>query len=541
LPAERGEDVLPGKKYQLEDLVWLAWRWKWLIAGSFVIVASTTFVVARLLPDRYRADELLEVVPQRVSQAYVRPTLTIRIEDSLSAIQQRVLSRTSLERIIQEFNLYESERRAGLMEDVVERMRTKDIEMAPTKADAFRLSYYSSNPRKAMQVAERLASLVINESLQDRSGYADSTTEFLQSQLENAKRQLTEHEQRVAAYQRAHAGSLPSERPSNLQVLQNLQMQVQATVESINRDRDRQQMIERTLGELTAESPTGAPVVAAGSPDDPASVAAGSTAAQLEAARNGLRALLLRLTPDHPDVARQKRAVSELEAKVQAEALEKPVSTIDAQRPETPEEAARQRRIGDLRTELAGLERQLKAKETNEKRLRAEITACEGRVSSTPLREVELIALTRDYDTQRRNYESLLAKYEDSKVAASLEHREIGEQFKVLDPARLPQVPNSPNRPLINILGALGGLGLGLALVALFEYLDKSVRTEGDIVLCLSLPVLALVPVLNSGADRRRTRRRKLWMSLTAGASVVVVASGAYAWKLGWLSQLIGP
>ena len=198
--------MLPGKKYQLEDLAWIAWRWKYLIAGSFLLVAATTITVAHMLPDRYRADAVIEVIPQRVSPAYVRSTVNIRIDDRLSTIQQHVLSRTSLERIIQQFNLYERARRTGLMEDVVQTMRAQDIEMAVTKADAFRLSYYSSDPRKALQVTEKLASLIIDESLQDRSGYADSTTEFLQSQLESAKHQLAEQEQKVATYQRKFAG-----------------------------------------------------------------------------------------------------------------------------------------------------------------------------------------------------------------------------------------------------------------------------------------------------------------------------------------------
>ena len=60
----------------------------------------------RTLPNLYRSDTLILVVPQRVPESYVRSTVTTRIEDRLQSITQQILSRTRLERIIQDFNLY---------------------------------------------------------------------------------------------------------------------------------------------------------------------------------------------------------------------------------------------------------------------------------------------------------------------------------------------------------------------------------------------------------------------------------------------------
>jgi polysaccharide chain length determinant protein (PEP-CTERM system associated) len=531
--------VLPGKKYRPEDLIELAWRWKWLIVVPFVVVASATFVAARLVPDRYRSETVILVVPQRVPESYVRSTVTNRLEERLQTIQQQILSRTRLEQVIARFNLYPRERQAAPMEDVIERMR-RDIEVQIVKGDSFRVAFISDSAQVAMNVTGELASLFINENVQDRQVQATATSDFLQSQLENARRRLTEQEQKVADYQRKHVGELPSERQANLQVLQNLQMQVQAIVESINRDKDRRHLIERSLADLTGEAPAATPAAPVISADDPTSLGSGSAAAQLEAARNILRAMELRYKPDYPDIKRWKRVIGDLEAKAQAEAIEKPLSRgAGPERPATPEEAARQKRINEVQAELDNLDLQLKSKEGTEKSLRNQIRAYEARVSTTPLREAEMIALTRDYDTLQKNYQSLLAKQEDSKVAANLEQRQSGEQFRVLDPARLPERPFSPNRPFIQLLGAMGGLGRGLGLVALIEYRDKSLRSEDDVLLCLSLPVLALVPVMTTKAERRRTRQRRVLASCAAVAFVTIAATGALAWKLGWLSRLI--
>src|SRR5207245_4937440 len=185
----------------------------------------------------YRSETLILVVPQRVPVAYVKSTVTARIEDRLQSISQQILSRTRLERIIQDFNLYERERRTGIMEDLVERMR-KDIEVQIVKGDAFRVAFTADSRRTAMKVTERLASLFIDESLRDREVLAEGTNQFLEAQLEDARRQLIDNEKKLEDYRRLHAGELPKQQESNLQGLHNIEMQLQALVDSLHRDRD---------------------------------------------------------------------------------------------------------------------------------------------------------------------------------------------------------------------------------------------------------------------------------------------------------------
>jgi len=110
-----------------------------------------------------------------------------------------------------------------------------------------------------------------------------------------------------------------------------------------------------------------------------------------------------------------------------------------------------------------------------------------------------------------------------------MERRQIGEQFRVLDPARLPERPISPNRPQIYAMGVLGGFVLGLALVALLEYRDTSLRTDADVVTVLALPVLAMVPAMTTAAERRRTVRKRRLIS-AAAALTVVAGVATVAW-----------
>ena len=472
-------------------------------------------------PQPCRGGSVILVVPQRVPESYVKSTVTSRIEDRLQSISQQILSRTRLEKIILEFDLYADARKTMVMENIVERMR-KDISVETVKGDAFRVTYISGDPQAAMKVTSRLASLFIEENLRDRAVLAEDTNQFLESQLEDARQRLAEREKKVEEYRRRYSGELPSQVDSNLQVIQNTQLQVQSLVQSIDRDRDRRLVLERSIADAARDAKPGVPMAA----EPAASGAAASLAAQLATARNELQALEARLKPEHPDVGAARRTVRDLQAKLEAEGAPR-VSTAAP----TANETGRQTRLSDLEAEMRNLDRQIKSKEAEEQRLRAVMATYQARVEAAPTRESELIELTRDYTTLQQVYSNLLTKGEDSKVSANLERRQNGEQFRILDPARIPEKPFSPDRVRLNIMGAIGGLALGLALAAFIEYRDTSMRTDEDVVVALTLPVLAMIPMMSTGSEERKGMLIRRLASLTAGAAGVACVA-LLLWKL---------
>jgi capsular polysaccharide biosynthesis protein len=183
---------------------------------------------------------------------------------------------------------------------------------------------------------------------------------------------------------------------------------------------------------------------------------------------------------------------------------------------------------------MDNLDHQIAYKAGEQQRLRGTIQLYQQRVDAAPTRESELIALTRDYNTLQNLYTNLLAKKEDSQISANLERRQIGQQFKVIEPARLPEKPFSPNMPRIYLLGIAAGLGLGLLLAGLVAYFDTSLRTDDDVTESLGLPVLATVPLVASSSDRRWRQRRRY--ALAATAAIALVASIA---TLLWRANLL--
>jgi polysaccharide chain length determinant protein (PEP-CTERM system associated) len=528
--------VLPGKKYKPEDFLAIAWRHRWVILVPLVVCALATFAWSRSLPNRYRSEAFVLIIPPQVPESLVRPTITESLQERLNLMRQQILSRTRLERIILEFNLYSKERQSLLMEQIVERMRV-DIGVNVPKVGRreepghFVVSFDSESPQTAMVVAERLASLFIRENLQGRGIQADATSQFLQSQVDESLRRLQAHEARLEAFRRNNAGRLPEEVESNLQMMQSARQDLQAQTDGINRDRDRQITIERsiadeiTLGPISAEKPA------------KGGVAVVQTAAQeLAAANAALATLQLRLEDDHPDVRIARQQIAALEKKAEAEALQQPLSDGLPAAPLNAADAERVRRVSNLRAEFDSLERGIQAKRAKAEKAQATIAEYRRRVETGPMLASQLSELMRDYSTLKATYEDLLRKTQAARLSANVEQRQAGEQFRIIDPARRPERPHSPNRVKMNLIGAIAGLGLGLVIVGLLEYRDTSLRTDEDVLVALSLPVLALVPTMWTMEDARR-RRRRLLLFASSAAVAGIVSLATIIWKFGLLDR----
>jgi polysaccharide chain length determinant protein (PEP-CTERM system associated) len=376
-------------------------------------------------------------------------------------------------------------------------------------------------------VTERLASLVIEQNLRDRESQAMNTSQFLDTQLQEAKRRLVEQERKLEAYRRQHSGQLPTQLAGNLQSIQNQNLQLQALNESMNRALERRLLLERQIADTEA-----IPVVEVLAPVASAASVAVSLSQRLEVAKARYAALLQHYTADHPEVIAARRLVGELEVAVEGEAaLGNPASPPE--KPLTPLEAAQRKKVLDLKSELLVVDRQLESNRAEEARIKQAIAVLQARVDALPSRESELVELTRDYDTLQEGYSSLLMKREDSMIAANLERRQIGEQFRILDPASMPQKPyNQMHRLLVMAAGALAGLALGFLLVCVLEFRDSSFRREDDVIAALSLPVLALIPVMRSPREVRASLRRRRLMDLAGTTALVVSVAVVVLWRL---------
>lgn len=530
-------------------LIEMARRRLWLIALPPVIALFAALCYSSTIVDLFQSEMLIAVDPQRVPDAFVRSTVTLGTDRRLEALKVKVLSRGALQELIEQFNLYPQERAERPIDDVVEEMRNAiglvmqiprprwGEEAQPT---AFKIQFTYTDAETAQKVTSELGQLFVVQNVQDRGALAGATNKFLESQLAESRAKLEEQERRLEQFRQKHGQELPTQSQSNLQSLSSAQLQAQSLVESVARDRDRKLMLDRlyreALNEAQATAAAPAPATNAAANDSSASTAR----QQLSAAKASLAALELKYTPDHPDVARARRQVAELEPKAAAEAATATANARTAEANGVPSDGldpARREQLRQMRAEVESLDRQIAFKESEEQRIRGEVSEYHRRLEAVPGLESEWASLTRDYDTQQQAYRDLLTKSSAAQLAANLEEQNIGERFRIVDPASLPARPLMSPRIRVNAIGLAMGLAIGLGLALLLEMRDQSFRTDTDVMEVLMLPVLASVPRVDTAAEKLQRQRRRLMLSAAGVACAMVAAYVTWTLRL-WNSVL---
>lgn len=511
--------MLPGKKYTADDILRIVRKRWWLALIPAALGTLGAALYAYTLPDRFRSETLITVTPQQIPDAYVRTFQTQRIEERLASLQQQILSRTRLERVITDFNLYPEQRRQMPMEDVVEVMR-RDIEARPTRGDVFALRYTSASARSAKEVTERLASMFIDENLRNRMATADSTSQFLAAQLEDTRKKLEEIEKERAQFRQQFMGELPEQVTSNLAMVSSLQVRSQGLTDANAADMLRKANVERQIAELTNPGATDTGAIDPGA----GALQPGQTATQLAQAQDALEQLRLRLREDHPDIKGLRRTIQDLQAKLDRESTQRPISP-GAPRGESGRIDPRSLRVAELRQELLQVTAAIKQREVELSRISGAMGQYQSRMAATPALENQRLRIERNYETYRSQYDDLLKNANAAEMSAGVEQRQIGEQFRILDAARVPERPFSPNRQQLILIGLALGLALGVGLIALIEFRDTSLHTVDDVLATLALPVVAAIPVIYTQPERRQMRKRRF----AAAVATVVVLVGAVA------------
>jgi len=490
----------------------MALRRKWYIIIPLAISIVASYGYYKSLPKIYKATTMILVLPQKVPESYVRPTITTSVSDQLNTISQEILSRTRLEKVIQTFNLYPEMRQKVPMEEVVEAMK-KSIEVnlqrrpySDRAQNTFSISHEGKEPQTVMLVTNQLASLFIEEHLKVREQQAESTSLFLSKELSEIEKQLIRKEAEMKGFRERNMGKLPQQLDANLRILERQQQQLQTLATSIKSAEDRSLILQNQLEQLKKSAavqiprPTAGGQTAIGEENLPQRTSDDPTVTQWNQLKRELTAARAKYTESHPDVVDLKRKIAKLEPAAK-EILEKQRALIEAQQgrasrnePIVTSDPATDRLIAQYHEQYTAAVLEAERLRGEEKKLKEEIVSYKKRIEDTPKMEQEFSLLNRDYDLLKTTYQSLKDKKIQSQMAENLEKKQQGEQFKILDPARYPEKPVKPNREMILMIGAFIGLAAGLGLAWFRETLDQSFHSEEELQEDLGLPILATLP-----------------------------------------------
>jgi polysaccharide chain length determinant protein (PEP-CTERM system associated) len=498
-------------------------RWHFMLpffAGWLAIWIASWF-----LPSVYRSGTLILIEQPAVPEKYVVSNIDSDIQQQMDSISQQILSRTRLLHVIQTLDLYTKERKGHTDDEVVDIMR-KDVEIELSRGDdrklsAFNIYYMNRDPMLAQAATRELANQFITENLEQRQGRSSNTTKFLQEQLDQARAKLAEQEARVREFKDKHLGELPSQTQSNLQILGGLQGQLQAQEDSLNRAKQQNTYLESLLNQYHALDHG-----SKGAVGGPSRLVAIDQ--ELERLRAQLADLSSRYTDIHPDVRKAREQIA------QAEKTRERIVAEGNRGGSAPSDGAVQAPPVDFRSApVLELESQLKAnraeiasRQTEIKDFQLKVGEYQGRLNRAPVMEQQFADITRDYDQSKANYDSLLAKKNQSEMATDLEKTQQGEHFRMLDPPNLPTRPDKPNRLRLCLLGVLGGIVLGGLVAGGSEVIGGKVYSEQEIKKLVPFEVLVEVPPLETADDQVAARRSHLVAGATAAGILVCMLMG---------------
>ncbi len=508
----------------IEQYLYFLLRRKWLILYVAVPFLLAGILSCLISPKRYKTSTTIVVVPQKVPESFVRSTVTGDISERIEGIWQAVTSRTNLEKVILKYNLYPELRNNLPMESVVEIMRRHIKITRPRSArrTAFVLSYEGKDPVIITKVANALANMFVEENLKLRESQAKSTAEFLATQLETVAKELKKREQALKEYKTAHMGELPEQRQSNLAMLDRLTQQLETVQENLRRAEDRKLLLQR---QLVDEQENVRRRLATGTLNSTAGTAQREDEViTVEELQSRLKALMTRYTEEHPDVIATKKLL----AKLKSTGAQSKVSSTDT------EPVVDSPVILGLKYQIKSVELEIKGLIEESRKIRREIAKYQQRVEAAPKREQELLDLTRDYDNLRNTYEDLLRRKIEAEQAQALEQKQKGEQFRIVDPARIPIRPYKPDVRKILLMSLVVAFGSGIGLAFLIEYWRRPFYDPDQIEKILSIPVLASIPYLPSPIEKRRKRIKTFCLATGACLSYSIVGCLAFLlWRKG--------
>jgi polysaccharide biosynthesis transport protein len=464
-------------------------RKKWWALSIFLLSVGVAGVLCMVLPKNYRSSTLIVVEDQKIPENYVKGIVGSNVEERLTMIQQQVMSRTLLSQVIEEFKLYQDEARKEGIETVVERVRKGiKVEMFGTTGDgrrgsieAFKISFAHENPLLAMKVTAKVASQFIEQNLKVREQLVEGASEFIEQELNLAKSRLESQEQAISTFKSKYMGELPGQMEANLRALDRLQSDRTAITEGVSRLNDRLGMVEKAMKEYEATGVT--------SPGVPAMPGRGGDPVQvrLKELERNLATLTSEYKDNYPDIITTRQEIE----KVKAQLAGRSDDREDFRNIIDPYQRELYKQRDEIRSDITALK-------DRHVRLTGQMKDFEGRVERAPSREQELMILLRDYGNLGENYRSLLDKRLNARVAENLEKRQKGEQFRIIDPANLPQKPETPDIMKIMLMGLAIGCGLGVGAPIALEQFQPAFRKSEDVESLLGLPILASIPLFHT-------------------------------------------
>jgi uncharacterized protein involved in exopolysaccharide biosynthesis len=464
----------------------------WLIIPLAALGSAAAVMIALVLPPVYVSQAKILIESQQIPDELAATTITGSTEERLQLIQQRLMTRDTLIGIIERLGLYEDRPELSLTDRVslvrasttLQQIAVNQRSSRDKSVSAFVIAYRDGNPNQTAKVTNEFITIVLEQNLRDRSARAAETLGFFEDQVKNLEAEMNQLGSQIAQFYVENRDKLPE----TIEIRQS-ELNTIDQGRSLLDQRVFQLAEEKRVLELQLQRGTYGPEAAAMTPQE----------AAVRETRNELVELKSVYAPTHP-------RIRSLENKLQAlEASLGPVAS-DAG------EATGQSDLEFARSELERRIRLISAEIENiEERIRSSSERRDYLISTigqTPETGLALNALQRRFDDLEVQYNSALRNRAAAETGEKLEVNRQAERFEIIEQAQIPSAPESPNRPLIAGGGSALSLAAALGLALLLEFMNKSIRTVGDLERKLELRPIITIPYIETLREQKSRRNR---------------------------------
>lgn len=471
----------------------------WILAVIGLIGVLGSAFIAYVLPPVYEAQARILVESQQIPSDLAQSTVTVPTAERLQLIQQRLMTRENLLRVIEDLGLF-TDRPDLSISEKIEQLRAATTIRPITVGDprnrrgdvqisAFTITVAFSHPREAARITNEFVTTVLEQNIRTRSQRASETLEFFRKEEQRLAEALADIETRIIAFKEENQSVLPDSLDFRREELARLGQQNHAIDQNLLQIEQQRLALQTSLAQVAAAPPP------ARGPEE-------QQIQQLETTLAQKRAIY---SESNPTIRSLKAQIAILKANLPAPADDGVPDPKEAQM------ASIRHQMDLLETQAALLQEQKASLGETKARL-------EESIQRTPEVEIALNALSRRQGALQAQYAEIVRKRTDAETGEKLEMNQQAERFELIENAIAPDEPVSPDRMKIVVLGSGFSLALAFGVAFLIETLRPAIRSAAQMERQLELRPVVAVPRVSTRSDRRRRAvRAVLWLVLIVG------------------------
>jgi polysaccharide chain length determinant protein (PEP-CTERM system associated) len=486
------------------------WHRRWIGLLTAWIAAVIGVAVVYKIPERYEASARVYVD----TETLLRPLLAglaiqPNLDQQVALMSRTLISRPNVEKLVRMADLDLKTTGSGDREELIDKV-TKTIRLessAPTSGlssqNLYTISYRDPDPSLARKVVQSLLTIFVESSLGDKRQDTQTAVKFLDDQIRGYQKNLQAAEDRIKDFKLKYMGVAGSGQGQDYFTRVNALSQeiasarLDLTSAEQARDSYKRELSGEEMPDLLAQAPT---KINEAVPD---------LDMRIDSLKKDLDTLLRKYTDEHPDVISTRRLITQLESErtsildTRRKAAQAAAAKGPAQPTENPVTQQMKISLADAEAAVASARAKLTGLESQQRQLQAQARL-------VPQAEAEYTQLVRDYDVQKKTYETLLARRESATMGKDIQDTG-GAQFRVIDPPRVSPQPVAPNRLALLGIAFVFALGLGLFASVAASQLVPTFHEAKSLREISGRPLLGMVSMLPSDA-LHRARRRNSWL-----------------------------